>query len=80
MLLKKGKYFHCDVEGRWTRNWKYLDQLKQQKEQQQDKLDLLIIKNYLVENNTSSWIIDSGACNYACHSLQLSESYKDLEN
>ena len=33
----------------------------------------------LVENDFSSWIIDSGASNHVCVSLQMLESSRDLE-
>jgi hypothetical protein len=74
----KGKCFHCDQDGHWKRNCKkYLDELKKKKKQ--GKSDLLVMETCLVENDFSSWIIDSGASNHVCVSLQMLESSRDLE-
>ncbi|KAL6327213.1 hypothetical protein AAG906_015252 [Vitis piasezkii] len=74
----KGKCFHCNQDGHWKRNCKtYLDELKQKKKQ--GKLDLLVMETCLVENDFSSWIIDSRASNHVCISLKMLESFKDLE-
>ena len=74
----KGKCFHCDQDGHWKRNYKkYLDELKMKKKQ--GKSDLLVMETCLVENDFSSWIIDSGASNHICVSLQMLESSRDLE-
>ncbi|RVW21514.1 Retrovirus-related Pol polyprotein from transposon TNT 1-94 [Vitis vinifera] len=74
----KGKCFHCNQDGHWKRNCKkYLDELKQKKKQ--GKLDLLVMETCLVENDFSSWIIDSRASNHVCISLKMLESSKDLE-
>ncbi|XP_075499086.1 uncharacterized protein LOC142537461 [Primulina tabacum] len=74
----KGKCFHCNIDGHWKRNCKkYLDELKQKKKQ--GKLDLLVMETCFVENDFSSWIIDSGAPKHVCVSLQMLESSRDLE-
>ena len=74
----KGKYFHCDVQGHSKRNCpKYLAKLAEKKHQN-GKSDLHVLEAKLVEVNTSSWIIDSGATNYVCSSLQLLRSFREL--
>ena len=37
-----------------------------------------VFEAMLVEVNTSSWIIDSGATNHVCSSLQLLRSFREL--
>ena len=37
-----------------------------------------MIESFLVEDDKSIWIIDSGATNHVCSSLQLLESWRDL--
>ncbi|EXB73693.1 hypothetical protein L484_026856 [Morus notabilis] len=73
----KGKCFHCNGEGRRKRNChKYLEELKKKKEQ--GKSNLLVLETCLVEGDTSAWIIDSGATNHVCFSLQSVSSYTKL--
>ena len=44
---------------------------KIQKRKKQGKSGLLVMETCLVENDFSSWIIDSGASNHVCVSLQI---------
>ena len=62
----KGKCFHCGVDGHWKRNCaKYLSELKKKNK---GKYDLLVLEACLVEDDTSTWIVDSGATNHICSS------------
>ena len=73
----KGKCFHCNKDGHWKRNCpKYLAELREKKAT--GKYDLLVIESLLVEDDKSAWIIDSGATNHVCSSLQLLDSWRDL--
>ena len=66
----KGKYFHCDVEGHWRRNYPlYLESLKTKKS---DKLseDMFVIESILMVFSTSSWVLDFGSGAYICTSMQ----------
>ena len=42
------------------------------------KFDLLVLETCLVVENFSHWIVDSGATNHVCSSLQMLSSYKPL--
>ena len=73
----KGKCFHWEQQGHWKRNCpKYLTELKEKKNT--GKYDLLVIESLLVEDDKSIWIVDSGATNHVCCSLQLLDSWRDL--
>ena len=72
----KGKCFHCWVEGQWKRNCnKYLFELKDKKK---GKYYLLVLEACLVEDDLSPWIVDSGATNHVCSSLQMLSSSREL--
>ncbi|XP_073057004.1 uncharacterized protein [Primulina eburnea] len=72
----KGKCFHCGIDGHWKRNCpKYLADLKEKKKV---KYDLLVLESCLVTIDSSIWIVDSGATNHVCSSLQILSSYEEL--
>ena len=72
----KGNCFHCGVEGHWKRNCnKYLSELKEKKK---GKYDLLVSEACLVDDDLSPWIINSGATNHVCSSLQMLSSSREL--
>ncbi|KAG6532599.1 hypothetical protein ZIOFF_006448 [Zingiber officinale] len=72
----KGKCFHCGVDGHWKRNYpKYLTKLEEKKK---GKFDLLVLEACLVEDDSSFWIVDSGATNDVCSSMQLLSSLREL--
>ena len=74
----KGKCFHCRVEGHWKRNYnKYLSELKDKKK---GKYDLLVLEACLVEDDLSPWIVDLGATNHVCSSLQMLSSSRELDD
>ena len=43
------------------------------------KSDLLAIESCLVEDESSPWIVDSGATNHICSSLQWMDSWTEIE-
>ena len=62
----------------WKRNCtKYLFELKNKKK---GKYDLLVLEACLVEDDTSTWIVDSGATNHICSSLQTLSSSTPLKD
>ena len=72
----KGTCFHCGIDGHWKRNCKkYLQELKEKKK---GKYDLLVLEACLVEDDLSSWIVDSGVTNHVCSSLQMLSSFREL--
>ena len=72
----KGKCFHYGVEGHWKRNYnKYLSELKDKKK---GKYDLLVSEAYLVEDDLSPWIVNSGATNHVCSSLRMLSPSREL--
>ena len=73
----KGKCSHCGVDGHQKRNCnKYLDELREKRNK--GKSDLQFLKACLVEDDTSHWIIDLGATNHVCSSLQILSSSREL--
>ena len=51
----------------------YLEELFKKKKVK-GKSDLLIVESCLVEDESSPWIVDSGATNHVCSSLQWTDS------
>ena len=49
-----------------------------EKKRPSGKFDLHILEAMLIEVNTFSWIIHSGATNHVCSSLQLLRSFREL--
>ena len=74
--VAKGKCYHCNQDGHWLRNCpKYLVEKKAKKEAQ-GKYDLLALETYLVEYDSSTWILDLWATNYIYFSFHETSSYK----
>ncbi|XP_022157999.1 uncharacterized protein LOC111024598 [Momordica charantia] len=72
-VATKWKCFHYGVDGHWKRICpKYLAD----KKKVEGKFDLLVLETSFMENDDSSWIIDSGATNHVCSSLQAISSWR----
>ncbi|KAK1591798.1 hypothetical protein Q3G72_013860 [Acer saccharum] len=59
----KGKCFLCGEKGHWKRNYP-----KSQNKKEEGNLNYL--ETCFLADSTDSWIIDSGATNHVCYSLQ----------
>ena len=77
----KGTCFHCKEEGYWKRNCHlYLSELKAKKKASNvPSTSLHVLESFYVDDSSLSWIVNSGATNHVCSSLQLLSSCKDLE-
>ena len=72
-VADKEKSFLCNINGYCKRNCpKYLVENKNEKE---GKYNLLVLEIYLVENDQNAWILDLGATNHVCSSLQKTSSF-----
>ena len=49
------------------------------KKRAKSKCDLLVLESCIVEDDSSPWIVDSGATNHVCSSLQWTDSWTQLE-
>ena len=63
MKKLKGKCFKCEHKGHWKQNCPKATK-------KPDMGDLLVVEACLVKNFNDKWIIDSGATNHVCYSLQ----------
>ena len=63
MKKPKGKCFKCGQKGHWKQNCPQIAK-------KQGMGNLNVVEPCLVENYNDKWIIDSGATNHVCYSLQ----------
>ena len=63
MKKPKGKCFKCGHKGHWKQNCPQIAK-------KQGMGNLNVVEACLVENYNDKWIIDSGATNHVCYSLQ----------
>ena len=63
MKKPKGKCFKCGQKGHWKQNCPQIAK-------KQGMGNLNVVEACLVENYNDKWIIDSGATNHVCYSLQ----------
>ena len=65
----KEKYFHCNTDGHWKRNYPlYLASLKNKKEAGPSR-GMLIIESNLMISSASSWLLDSSSSAHLCTSM-----------
>ena len=68
--IDKEKYFHCQNDGHWKRNYPpNLESLKTKKDDKPSE-HMLIVESNLTISSTSSWILDSDSSTHICTSRQ----------
>ena len=72
MKKLKGKCFKCGQKGHWIQNCPKATK-------KPGMGDLLVVEACLVENFNDKWIIDSGATNHVCYSLQWFKHSTSIE-
>ena len=72
MKKPKDKYFKCGQKGHWKQNCPKATK-------KPGMGDLLVVEACLVENFNDKWIIDSGATNHVCYSLQWFKHSTSIE-
>ena len=72
MKKPKGKCFKCGQKGHWKQNCPKATK-------RPGMGDLLVVEACLVENVNDKWIIDSGATNHVCYSLQWFKHSTSIE-
>ena len=72
MKKPKGKCFKCGQKGHWKQNCPKATK-------KPGMGDLLVVEACLVENFNDKWIIDSGATNHVCYSLQWFKHSTSIE-
>ena len=72
MKKSKGKCFKCGWKGHWKQNCSKATK-------KPGMGDLLVVEACLVENFNDKWIIDSGATNHVCYSLQWFKHSTSIE-
>ena len=64
----KEKYFHCQSDGHWKRNYpQYLAILKNKKDGPSG--GMLILESNLMVSSASSWVLDSDSSAHLCTSI-----------
>ena len=73
-IVDKGKCFHCNKDGHWKWNYpKYLVE-KRAENENKGKYDLLVVQICLMQNDNSTWILDSRTTNHICSYFQETSS------